>query len=187
VVAMCSAPFHAAGILQFDELGNLFYSVGGGPFVAEPGGTLQADPSGAVAGDVLVYNLTSELTGFELINGDNPIGGYGGIAGDLRFTDGSGDLTGDEICGTGVGQTTCYMTYYVFVDNGLPADVDPPSLSFLLTQTPATTLNQGQFSLLEGSMVVYDGTIVPEPATAAMLMSGLVGLFLIRKRSKKAA
>jgi hypothetical protein len=179
VIALCTAPLHAGIVFQFDELGDLAYSLSGAPFVPMANGTLEADPTSGVSGDVLVYNLTPELFTFEMYNGDVPIAGYGGLAGDLRFTDPSGDLTGNETCGT----VECLMIFYSFVDNGFPADVDPPSTSFLLTQTPGTTLTGGDFTYTAG-VVTYDGTIVPEPAPAAMLLSGLAGVFLIRKRSR---
>jgi hypothetical protein len=187
LVAASVAPLHAAPIplpvvFQFDELGDLAYSLSGAPYVTLADGILESDPTnGFTGGEVLVYNLTSELAGFDLFNGDVPIGSSGGLAGDLRFTDSAGATTGSETsCGT---TTQCLMIFYVFDSYGLPADIGDVSTSFLLTQTPGTTLDPGQFSYTAG-VITYDGTIVPEPAPAVMLLFGLAVLVFLRKRPK---
>ena len=176
LLAMNVAPLHAGVIFQFDEVGDLAYSLSGAPFVPMADGVLEPDPTDGVAGDALVFNLTSELDTFDLFNGDVPIGG---LAGDLRFTDPGGATTGSETCGT----VQCLMIFYVFDSNGLPADVGNISTSFLTTQTPGAVLGDGQFSYQAG-VLTYDGTIVPEPAPAVMLLFGLAAFALLRKRSK---
>jgi hypothetical protein len=173
------APLHADAIFEFNESGNLGFILNGGQYVTLPEGIVEPDPTGGfTGGDVLVYNLTSELDGFVMFNGDVPIGLSDGLIGDLRFTDPAGVTTGSETCGT----TQCLMIFYVFDSNGLPADIDP-STAFLQTQTPGTVLNDGQFSYTAG-VVDYQGDIVPEPAPAAMLLSGLAAFALLRKGTK---
>jgi len=178
MVSIGVAPLHAGVIFQFDELGDIQYSVSGNPYVALPNGALEPDKTSSL-GNVLVYNLTPVMNSFDMQNGDVPIGGASGLIGDLRFTDPNGDLTGDDTCGT----VQCLMIFYVFDGEGLPADVGPVSTSFLTTQTPATTLSNGLFSDTAG-VVTYDGTIVPEPASAVMLLFGVAAFFFIHKRSK---
>jgi hypothetical protein len=114
-----------------------------------------------------------------MLNGDVPIGGASGLIGDLRFTDSNGDLTGTDACGT----VQCLMIFYVFDSEGFPADVGPVSTSFLTTQAAGTTLSNGLFSYGAG-VVTYDGTIVPEPASAVMLLFGMAAFFFIHKRSR---
>jgi hypothetical protein len=182
-VMAVAAPLHAGVIFQFDELGNLAYSLSGGPYVPMSPGTLAFDPTDGVDGDVLVYNLTSEFSGFELLAGDVPIGYADGLIGDLRFTDAAGQLSGSEACGT----VQCLMIFYVFDNNGLPADVGNISTSFLTTRTPGTSLGDGPNSFsYDAGVVTYDGTTVPEPAPAAMLLCGLATFAYLRKRSKAA-
>lgn len=182
VLATGIEPVHAGVIFQFDELGNLAYSLSGAPYVPMANGILERDPTGGVSGDALIYNLTSELNTFQMFNGDVPIGNpVGGLAADLRFTDPGGDRLGSETCGT----TQCLMIFYVFDNNGLPADVGSVSSSF--PQTPAVFLGSGPFSYsfsYEAGVLNYDGTIVPEPAPFIMLLFGLAGFVLLRKRSK---
>jgi hypothetical protein len=179
VFAVGSAPLHAGVIFQFDELGNLAYSLSGAPYVPMANGTLELDPTLGLNDDVLVYNLTSELTGNNLFNGDVPIEGSDGIVGDLRFTDSAGATAGSENCLT----TECLLIFYVFDSNGLLADVGPVSTSFLTTQTPGATLSNGAFSYTAG-VLTYDGTIAPEPAPAVMLLLGLAVLVFLQKRPK---
>jgi hypothetical protein len=180
-LATCVAPLHATLIFQFDEIGDLAYSLSGAPYVPMADGVVEPDPTGNITGGVLVYNLTPELTSYDLFNGDAPISGFGGLAGDLRFTDPAGDLTGSEACGT----TQCLMVFYVFDSNGLAADIGPVSTSFLTTQVPGAALSAGQFSYPVGALA-YDGTInsVPEPAPAAMLLFSLAAFAFLHKRSK---
>jgi hypothetical protein len=190
VIAM-AVPLHAGAIFQFDELGNIADSIAGGPFVQMPSGTLQFDPTGGVGkpAEVLEYDLTSVLNGKDLIAGDVPIGFSGGLIGDLRFTDPAGQMSDIEACGTGTGDVECLMIFYVFDNNGLAADVGNISTSFLTTQTPGTSLVQGSFSYsfsYEAGVLAYDGTIVPEPTPAVMLLCGLATFIYLRKRSKAA-
>jgi hypothetical protein len=183
VFAAMTAPLHAGVIFQFDELGNFAWSQGGGPYVPLADGLLEPDPTDGVTGDALVFDLTSELDTFELFNGDVPISGFGGLAGDLRFTNSGGALTGSETCGA----AQCLMIFYVFDSDGLPADVGNISTSFLTTQTPGAVLGDGQFSYsfaYEAGVLTYDGTIVPEPAPALMLLFGLAAFAFLRKRQK---
>src|SRR5580700_360575 len=130
LLATSVAPLHAGVIFQFDELGDLAYSLNGAPFIAMADGVLEPDPTDGVEGDALVFNLTSELDTFEMFNGDVPISGFGGLAGDMRFTDTAGAVTGSETCGT----TQCLMVFYVFDSAGLAADIGNISTSFLTTQ-----------------------------------------------------
>ena len=179
-VLACVAPLHAGMIFQFDELGDLSYSLSGAPYVAMPDGSVESDPTGGFAGNVLVYNLTSQLNGFDLYNGDVPIGGVDGLAGDLRFTDSAGPLTGHETCG---GATQCLLIFYVFDNNALPADIGNVSTSFLASQTSLSVLNAGSFTYTAG-VLTYDGTIVPEPAPAIMLLFGLAGFVILSRTFK---
>jgi hypothetical protein len=184
VISIGVAPLHAGIIFQFDELGDIQYSLNGNPYVALPNGVAEADPTLAVGGNVLVYNLTPALDPFEMLNGDVPIGGTVGLIGDLRFTDNNGDTTGDETCSS-MGTVQCLMIFYVFDSEGNPADVGPISTSFLATQTPGTVLGtNGWFTYTAGNLLTYDGTIVPEPAPAMMLLFGTAAFFFIHKRSK---
>lgn len=180
LLAASVIPSHAGVIFQFNELGDLAYSLSGAPYVPMTNGVLEADPTGGVSGDVVVFNLTSELATFDLFNGDAPIGGFGSLVGDLRFTDPSGDTTGSETCGA----IECLMIFYVFDSEGNPADVGGSvSTSFLTTQTPMVQLNANQFSYPAG-VITYDGTIVPEPAPPIMLIFGLAALAFLRQRLK---
>jgi hypothetical protein len=179
VISIGVAPLHAGVIFQFNELGDIEYSLSGNPYVALPNGVAETDPSGAVAGKVLVYNLTKALDPYEMQNGDVPIGGTGGgLIADLRFIDSSG---GADDCGT----VKCYMIFYVFDNEGLPADVGPISTSFLTTQTPGAVLgSNGSFSYTADELITYEGTIVPEPAPVVMLSFGMAAFFFIHRRSK---
>jgi hypothetical protein len=179
VISIGAAPLHAGVIFQFDELGDIEYSVSGNPYVALPNGVVGSDPTGGVGGNVLVYNLTPVLTSFDLLNGDVPISGASGLIGDLRFTDTNGDLTGTDTCGT----VQCLLIFYVFDSEGLPADVGPVSTSFLVSQTPGTSLSNGLFTYPAG-VVTYDGSIVPEPTPVFMLTFGMAAFLFIHKRSK---
>lgn len=186
VISIGVAPLHAGVIFQFDELGDIQYSISGNPFVALPD-TVEPDFTGGVGGNVLVYNLTAAFTQnpqspLQMLNGDVPIGGTGGLIGDLRFTDNYGDSSGNDTCG---GAVQCLMIFYVFDSGGNPADVGPVSTSFLATQTAKTTLSDGSFTYTAGgNLITYDGSIVPEPAPAVMLLFGTVGFFFLHKRSK---
>ena len=140
---------------------------------------MECYPTGGVGGNVLVYNLTPVLTSFDLLNGDVPISGASGLIGDLRFTDTNGDLTGTDTCGT----VQCLLIFYVFDSEGLPADVGPVSTSFLVSQTPGTSLSNGLFTYPAG-VVTYDGSIVPEPTPVFMLTFGMAAFLFIHKRSK---
>jgi len=176
------APLHAGIIFEFNELGDIQYSLNGNPYVALPNGVLQADPTGAVAGNVLVYNLSPAFGSNDMQNGDVPIGGTSGLIGDLRFTTTGGPLTETDACS---GSVPCLMVFYVFDSDGNPADVGPISTSFLTTQTPGTVLSSnGSFSYTADELFTYDGTIVPEPAPAMMLLFGTAAFFFIHKRSK---
>jgi hypothetical protein len=184
VISIGVVPLHAGMmtgvVFQFDELGDIQYSIGGNPYVVLPNDSVvESDFTNGVAGNVLVYNLTSVMNTYEMQNGDVPIGGASGLIGDLRFTDANGDLTGDDACGT----VECLMIFYVFDSEGHSADVGPVSTSFLTIQTPGTTVSNGLFSYPAG-VVTYDGTIVPEPAPAVMLLFGMAAFFFIHKRSK---
>jgi hypothetical protein len=179
VISIGVAPLHASVIFRFDELGDIGYSVSGNPYVALPEGAVESDPTNGVGGNVLVYNLTPVLTSFDMLNGDVPIEGTSGLIGDLRFTDPNGDVTGTDACGT----VQCLMIFYVFDSEGHPADVGPVSTSFVTVQSIGTTLSNGLFSYTAG-VVTYDGTIVPEPATAVMLLFGMAAFFFIHKRLK---
>jgi hypothetical protein len=181
VLAAGVTPLHAGLIFQFDEVGDLSYSLSGGPYVSMPNGVVELDPTGGIAGNVLVYDLTSPITGLVFFNGDVPIGGAAGLAGDLRFTDSAGPLTSSETCG---GDTQCLMIYYVFDNNGLAADVGSVSTSFLTSQTPGTSLDPGAFTYTAG-VLTYDGTIVPEPTPAIMMLLGLSGFVIVRRTLKR--
>jgi hypothetical protein len=181
------APLHASVIFQFDELGTFSYSTdNGSTFNSLPNGTLAPDITGSgIASNVLYYDLTQLLNSFVLLNGDVPIAGFkGGIAGDLRFTDTQGSLSGSETCV--VGTESCYLIYYAFDNNGYPADVGPISTSFLTTQTPGAAQDAtGKFAYTAG-VLTYDGTLtlVPEPATIALSLFGIGGLALLGLRQK---
>lgn len=174
-VLLAVAPLHASAIFQFDEIGNFSYSLNNGlTFAGLPNGTLQLDNTGSgIPGEVLYYNLTPVLNGFMLSNGDVPVGAFGGgIIGDLRFTDLAGQTSGSETCVTG--SLSCYMIFYVFDSNGLPADVGKISTAFLTTQVPGTVLGgSGNFTYTVGALT-YDGTIVPEPKPISMVVLGLL-------------
>ena len=176
-------PAHASEVFQFDESGDISYSVSGGPFIPMPAGILESDFTHGVSGDVLVYDLTSELVGFDMSNGDDPIGGDGGLVGDLRFTDSSGALNGNEYCSE---TQQCLMIFYVFDDDGLPADVGDISTDFLTTQKPSTTLENGKFTL-EDDPITYEGTIAPEPPPYSLIVMGLGGFALLGCRCRAAA
>ena len=181
-----AVPSNAGVLFQFDELGNLGFSLNSGPFTPMPNGVVAPDPTAGVSGNVLIYDLTSELNTFSLLTGDVPVGPAvgGGIIGDLRFTDPAGQLTGNETCGT----VECLMIFYVFDSNGLPADVGFISTNFLTTQTPGTLLGSGTLPnsfLYTAGVLSYQGTIVPEPAPAVMFLFGLITLAYFWKRSKR--
>jgi len=181
VISIGVTPLHAGIIFQFDELGDIQYSENGNPYVALPQGVAATDPSGAVGGKVLVYNLSLAFGTNDMENGDVPIGGTDGLIGDLRFTTTGGALTETDACGS----VPCFMVFYVFDSEGNPADVGPISTSFLTTQTPGATLgSNGSFSYTADELFTYDGTIVPEPAPAAMLTFGMAAFFFMHKRSK---
>jgi hypothetical protein len=175
------SPLHAGVIFQFDELGDIQYSISGNPYVALTNGVVESDPTGGVGGHVLVYNLTPALDPFEMLNGDVPIGANSGLIGDLRFTDNFGDRTGEDTCGT----VQCLMIFYVFDSLGKPADVGSVSTSFLTPQTARTVLGSGSFTYTPDDSLFFDGSIVaPEPAPVAMLTFGMAAFFFLHKRSK---
>jgi hypothetical protein len=177
VIAIGAVPASASMIFNFDESGDIEYSLNSGAWVPMTPGVLEADPTGGVTGrNVLVYNLTSGLDTYTMYNGDVPVDvSSGSLIADLRFTDQNGPVTGTETCG---GTVECLMIFYVFDNNGLPADVGPISTSFLTTENPATTLESDTFTYTAG-VITYEGTIVPEPAPAAMLFCGAALLALL--------
>lgn len=182
-----AVPSNAGVLFQFDELGNLAFSLNNGPFTPMPNGVVAPDPTAGVGGNVLIYDLTTELNTFSLLTGDVPVGaagGGGGLIGDLRFTDPTGQLSGNETCGT----VECLMIFYVFDNNGLPADVGFVPTNFLTTQTAATLLGSGPLPdsfIYTAGVLSYDGTIVPEPAPAITFLFGLITLAYFWKRSKR--
>jgi hypothetical protein len=194
VFSIGAAPLRAGVIFQFDELGDISYSIGGSPYVALPNGVVKPDFTGGVASynvSVLVYNLTAALASKDMMNGDVPIEGTDGLVGDLRFTDANADSTRDDACSSTV---QCFMIFYVFDSNGNAADVGPVSTSFLWTQTVGTELaTSTTFSYTAGNLLTYNGSITtpaiifnvtPEPAPAVMLLFGAAAFLFIHKRSK---
>jgi len=175
------APLHAGSvglIFDFNEFGVATYSTNGGTtFTALPAGTLVPDNTGSgIAGNVLEYNFSAALGGLFLNNGDAPIAGLGGagLVGDLRFTDAAGVLTGTD---------ANLMIFYSFDGLGAPADVGPISTVFLTSQTPVTSeLSNGAFTFTSGGVVTYNGSEIPEPFSASLLLVGLVTLGFIAIR-----
>jgi hypothetical protein len=183
-------PLHANGILfQFDELADLSCNLTGEICPVPANAVVEHDFTGGTSGNVLVFDLTSELAGQTFANGDVAILNHGGgIIGDLRFTTSGGTLTGNDTCT--VGSESCLMIFYSFDNDGFAADVGNVDTTFLRPLQPGVTVSSTGAFMYSTAFVSYHGILlptpvpVPEPATAPMFVLGL-GAFAFLRRSKR--
>jgi hypothetical protein len=190
LVGVGIVPLHANGILfQFDELGDLSCTVTGEICPVSSNSGVEADFTTGPSGNVLVFDLTSELAGQMFSNGDVEVLSHGGgVIGDLRFTTSGGTLAGNETCT--VGSVSCLMIFYSFDNDGFAADVGNVNTSFLRPLQAGVTVSPTGAFMYSTAFVSYHGILLPtpvpapEPATTApMFLLGL-GAFAFLWRSK---
>jgi hypothetical protein len=183
-------------LLQFDENGDATISVNGGSPTSLTG-TLMVDPADPNGGLGLTYLLPESV-----VTGDVEIFDPSGALSDaLRFTDASGDISGDD---AGAGVRLIYYSDKIpddgdllqLADTGFPSNLGSENLLF--GPTEIVGLSGSSFDYQPGGVAYpanneYLGisdmaaAAVPEPSASASLGSAvlLMGLVVLRRRRGK--
>ena len=186
LIAGGAVPAVADFNLTFDESGNAFYSLNGGPVVALAG-IVGPDPTLGVTGDVLIYALPDLVNLGDVRIWEDHVGGT--LSDMLRFANGSdyGQTS------SGFTHTGTTMIYYSDVE---PGSTDtgintgfPSATAFNDFGTGIVEDASGNFDWLPGSNEYRgfsDGTIVPEPSSLVLLGTVCTAaMWIIRRRQPK--